>query len=138
LRLKEKPVLQFALTTICAFAFAAQGPAKELHMKFKRTEVEQQISDLPGVLNQARLEPNGAKGTKGKAAGYRFEHIDAGSIYQKLGFKDGDVLKTVNGTVVDSSATAMLLFSALAREKHFVVTGERGGHAISFVYDIVD
>jgi general secretion pathway protein C len=76
----------------------------------KKTDIDRLTSNLPELLTQARAVPNMVGG---RLDGFRRLEIQPGSIYSKLGLKPNDVIKGVNGEVVDSPAKAMELYNAL-------------------------
>ena len=110
----------------------------EFDFAMKRSDLNKYLSDLSGVLNQARMVPNIVPGTGGKVEGFRFVSISPGSVYEKLGFKPMDVIKSVNGDAVNSPTKAMELYNALKSEKNITMQVERDGRLESFRYNVSD
>jgi general secretion pathway protein C len=129
-----------------ALVFGSKAPAApggdpvtragEFDFNVSRAEVEKQLSNLPAVLNQARMVPNIVPGTGGKVEGFRFVSIQPGSVYEKLGFKPMDVIKTVQGEPVNSPTKAMELYNALRTENQIKITINRNGRDESLNYNV--
>ncbi len=103
-----------------------------------RTEINKYTSDLPSILQQARMVPNIVPGSGGKVDGFRFVTIQPGSIYEKLGFRPMDVIKGVNGEPVNSPTKAMELYNALKTENRIALVIERNGREEKFSYDVTE
>lgn len=110
----------------------------EFEFSMRRSEVLKYTADLGTVLQQARMIPNIIPGSGGRVDGFRFVAIQPNSIYEKLGFKPMDVIRTVNGEPVNSPTKAMELYNALKQEGRFSIGVERNGREESFKYDITE
>lgn len=110
----------------------------EFEFTMRRADIAKYTSDLGNVLQQARMVPNIVPGSGGRVEGFRFVAIQPGSIYEKLGFKPDDIIKSVNGEPVDSPARAMELYNALNKESRINLTVNRGGRDEQFKYEIPD
>ncbi len=100
----------------------------------KRDDVNRLTGDLPSILQQARAIPN--TGPDGQANGFRIMDIQPGSIYERLGLKQGDVIKSVNGEKVDSPQKAMELYNALKSSNNIRLGLERNGKDDDFNFNI--
>jgi general secretion pathway protein C len=106
----------------------------EFDFSIKRTDLEGLTSNLSSLLQQARMEPR--IGADGQVDGFCFVNIQPASIYEKLGMKTGDCIKSVNGEAVNSPGKAMELYQLL-KQASFVQLGmERGGRDEKFNYSI--
>jgi general secretion pathway protein C len=110
----------------------------EFDFTMRRGDINKYTSDLGAILQQARMVPNIVPGSGGRVDGFRFVAIQPNSIYEKLGFKAQDVIKSVNGEPVNSPTKAMELYNALKTEGHIKLTVERNGREEQFNYDIPD
>lgn len=108
----------------------------EFDFVLKRADVTKYLSDLSSVLGQARMQPNIRPGSGGAVDGYRFTGIQPGSIYEKLGFKVQDVIKSVNGEPVNSPTKAMELYNSLKGQANLQLEVERNGRTEKFSYSI--
>lgn len=98
-----------------------------------RTEVDKAFSDLNNILTQARAVPNFENG---QPAGYKLFQIVPGSIYDKLGLKNGDVIAGVNGDPINDPGKAFELLGQLKTAPHLELSIKRDGKVSNFSYDI--
>lgn len=122
---------------------ASSGPTEvekrgEFDFAVKRSDLTKYTSDLSSILNQARMVPNIIPGTGGQVSGFRFVSIQPGSIYEKLGFKPMDVIKSVNGEAVNSPTKAMELYNALKSDSGVTLSVDRNGREETFKYNITE
>ena len=104
----------------------------------RRSDINKYTADLGSILQKARMVPNIIPGSGGRVDGFKFVAIEPNSIYEKLGFKPGDVIKGVNGEPVNSPTKAMELYNALKNESRLQLNVERNGREETFKYDIPD
>lgn len=104
----------------------------------KRSELDKYTSDLPSILKQARMVPNILPGSGGKIDGFRFVSIQPDSVFSKLGFKPGDVIKGVNNEPVSSPAQAMELYQALKSSNRLSLNITRDGKDENVDYSITE
>ena len=100
----------------------------------KRSDVEEYLQKLPEVLNQARVVPHRSK--EGEITGWRFASIDKDSVFEKLGFEKGDILKKVDGKTVQSYEEALDLFDKLRGESKVKIVLEKDGKDQDFEYNV--
>ncbi len=96
-------------------------------------EVDQALQNLPVLLTQARAVPYFRDG---KAIGLRMFAVKSGSLYEKLGLKNGDILKGINGNSLADLSQALQLFEKLKTERNIAVTLERNSQDKQFSYEI--
>ena len=123
-------------------AFGMSGPkaagevvqASETEFEVKRTEIDRLTSNLGDLLQQARAIPNMKNG---RLDGFIIADIQKGSIFEKLGIRQNDVLKSVNGESIDSPAKAMELYQALrSNAAQINLQLERDGRVENLTYTI--
>ena len=98
-----------------------------------RKEVDRTLSDLNNVLTQARAVPNFENGAP---AGYKLFQIVPGSIYDKLGLQNGDVISGLNGTPINDPGKAFEMLSELKTASHLELQVKKDGRLQTFSYDI--
>ncbi|MBK9293375.1 MAG: general secretion pathway protein GspC [Oligoflexia bacterium] len=98
-----------------------------------RSDLETQMANLPELLTQARGVPNIVGG---RINGFKITEIVPNSLFAKLGVKDGDVLKEVDGEKLDSPAKAMELYNSLRTKNKINISGERNGKPFTMTYNI--
>lgn len=96
-------------------------------------ELQEAMANLPQLLSQARAVPYFRAG---KSIGMRLFAIRRGSLYEKLGLKNGDILKTVNENSLSDPSQALKLFEDLKSERSINVIVERMGEDRELRYAI--
>lgn len=120
----SKPVQQGEVTVL-----------NENTREIKRSDIDRLTSNLPELLQQARAVPR--MGPGGTIECFSLAEIATGSIYERLGLKRNDCIKSVNGEKIDSPAKAMELYNALRSSADTINLGvERGGRDDNFQFNI--
>ena len=96
-------------------------------------EIDKALENLPLLLTQARAVPYFKDG---KAVGLRMFAIKTDSLYEKIGIKNADILKTVNGNNLGDLSQAMKLFEQLKTERALTLVLERNGEEKEYKYEI--
>ena len=110
----------------------ATPPDDQRIFRFKRTYVNQQLANLNALLNDARVIPIEQDGKPW----FIFDFVREGSIYEKLGLKNKDVIVQINGFTVDNLPKALKLFEALQLEEKITLRIKREGQITDFQYFI--
>ena len=110
----------------------ATPPDDQRIFRLKRTYVNQQLANLNALLNDARVIPIEQDGKPW----FIFDFVREGSIYEKLGLKNKDVIVQINGFTVDSLPKALKLFEALQLEEKITLRIKREGQLTDFQYFI--
>lgn len=103
------------------------------HFTIAKAEVDKALSDLNMIYTEIRAVPYFKNG---KADGFKLINVKAGSLFEKLGLKRGDVLKSINGTVLDIQS-GLKTFNDLKNESNFTLEVERRGVEQTFSYQII-
>ncbi|MEK6577720.1 MAG: type II secretion system protein GspC [Bdellovibrionota bacterium] len=98
-----------------------------------RTEVDKAFGDMNSLLTQARAVPNFENGLP---AGYKLFQIVPGSVYDKLGLKNGDVIAGVNGESINDPGVAFQKLSELKTSSRVELQIKRDGRPSTYTYDI--
>jgi type II secretion system protein C len=98
-----------------------------------RREVEHAVANLNEVITQARAVP---VMTDGKASGFKLFAIRKGSIFDKIGLSDGDVVQRVNDTELSDPSKAVGLLEEIQSMDQIRVNFVRGGKPRSHTYTI--
>jgi general secretion pathway protein C len=85
------------------------------------------------ILTQARALPYMEQG---KTVGFKISEIVPGSIYEKIGLQNGDVIQKVNSQEVDDPAKFFQLYQGLRNERNIAIDLIRGGVRQTLNYDI--
>lgn len=100
----------------------------EKQFQVTREEVNKQMRS-PDFLSQARLVPN-------PGGGFLVREIKAGSVYEKLGLRLGDVIRAVNGTPVNNADDAMKFYQQLAELSNVRLEIVRAGQIEQLQYNL--
>jgi len=93
-----------------------------------RRQLQQQLG-RPEFLGQAVIVPN-------PGGGFLVREMQPGSLYEKLGLRPGDVIRTVNGQPVSSMDDVMRLYQQFGSAERVQVDVQRGGRSESLYYDM--
>ncbi len=96
-------------------------------------ELNRALENMNALATQARIVPSFKNG---KGNGFRIYSIKPGSLYQKIGIKNGDIIQRVNGMDLDSPEKALEIYSKLRSEKGFTLDLLRRGSKVSVDYTI--
>ena len=96
-------------------------------------DLDQALANLPLLLTQARAVPYFQNG---KSVGLRMFAIKQGSLFEKIGLKNGDILKSVNGNNLGDITQAVKIFEKLKEEKNLSLSLERDRNEQEMRYQI--
>jgi general secretion pathway protein C len=104
-------------------------PLSQNASAFSRAELNAALQDPRQLSNMGRV---------GRAAtgGVAVENAPAGSLMEKLGLQQGDVVKALNGIPVNSEADLMRLYQHFGQAGSVRVDGDRGGQPLQLNYTI--
>ncbi len=94
-------------------------------------EKMRQLENLNQLATQARIVPSFKNG---QSNGFRIYSIKSGSLFQKIGLKNGDVLQNVNGMEINSPEKALEIYSKLKEESRIRLDVLRRGQKTSMDY----
>jgi general secretion pathway protein C len=95
--------------------------------------VAETTENMNQILTQARALPY-MEG--GKTTGFRISEIVPGSIYERIGIQNGDVIQKINAMDVDDPAKFFQLYQGLKDEKSVSIDVMRGGQRQTLNYEI--
>lgn len=99
-----------------------------------RQEMLAQAKEINQLLTTVLISPHHEGG---EFVGYRLSRLKDGSFLHQLGFRRGDIIKRVNGKVIDSPEEAMRLFARLGDMTAISVDMLRGGKKTSLFVEII-
>ncbi len=115
---------------------SAVASSEPTEFKFKRDEINKYLEDLPKILQDAKAVPYVNPGSDGEVGGFKLIAIKPGSVYEKLGLKRDDIIKGVNGDLVDSAQKAMELYQTLKSSDEIQLEISRNGETKTFNYTL--
>jgi len=120
-----------AKTTI-PVAVAQPAFSKKQRM-ITRSYIQEQKSNITKLLTQALVTPHY---TDGDQDGFMINNIVNGSFYQKIGLKNSDVLRKVNGRVLTGVTQGVLMYRELSNANAIDLEIMRGGQIIPVHYKL--
>lgn len=81
-------------------------------------------SDFAKTLQDAKASPNLVNG---EVKGFVLTRIRPDSVYEKMGFQDGDVVETINGIDLNDAARAIQTLNSLRQENAIELNIKRNG-----------
>ena len=112
---------------------SADGGADKTEFTVPEDEVTQALANLPQLLSQARAVPYFRNG---QSIGMRLFAIRTGSLYEKLGLKNGDIVTAVNDSSLSDPTQALKLFEQLKSQRSIAVKLERNGEGVDLKYSL--
>jgi general secretion pathway protein C len=98
-----------------------------------RRELEGATAGMSGLLTQLRAV---AEVRDGRPAGFRLFQIRDGSLFARLGLRDGDVVQRVNGSAVADPAALLGFLDRLGHEPRVALDIVRGDQPRTLVYEL--
>ena len=96
-------------------------------------EVAASAENMNQLLTQARALPYMEQG---KTVGFRISEITPGSLYEKIGLQNGDVIQKINAQDVDDPAKFFQMYQNLKEERSVSIDLIRGGQRQTHNYEI--
>jgi general secretion pathway protein C len=90
----------------------------------QRSEVEESLENVHQLLSQARVRPHFSEG---KPDGLAIASIKRGSIFEKLGLKNGDIVKGLDGNEIKSPDDVLQMYKKLTLGSEVAIEIERAG-----------
>jgi general secretion pathway protein C len=92
-------------------------------INLKRQEVESAFADINKLMQEVRISPY----KEGKQpSGFQISDIKPGSIFSKMGLRNGDVIKGVNDKAITSPEQAIEFYQSLTEGGKIAVEIKRG------------
>jgi general secretion pathway protein C len=100
-----------------------------------RSLVQGAIADANQILTEVRVKPYLISGI---SAGYWVGNIKPGSIVEQMGFENGDIVKRVNGQILDSPEKIFQAYQKIQETGTVCVEVERNNQLEILEYEIRD
>ena len=99
----------------------------------EKGEIDRVLGNLSAVATKARIVPSFKNG---KPNGFKLFSIKPGSIYSKIGLKNGDVIQKVNGYEMNSPDKALEIYQNPNDAQNVTVDVQRRGRSMTMNYSI--
>ncbi|MGQ9695504.1 MAG: type II secretion system protein GspC [Thermodesulfobacteriota bacterium] len=103
------------------------------HFLINKEDVRAYVGNINQFMTQARFRPYFAMG---RPAGYIISEIVPGSLFEKIGLRNNDVVKKVNGQMINQPEEVFQAYSQLLNDAQIEVEIERRGQTEVFKYEI--
>ncbi len=98
-----------------------------------RATIEHSLSHMTELFTEIRAIPNIRNG---RTNGFSLSEIAPGSVFDEMGFEEGDVLRSVNGQTVNDPGQAMQMLNQLRNQRAINVQVMRDGKPVTLYYTI--
>lgn len=98
-----------------------------------RSQVDDAMENMSQLFTQIRAVPHFEGG---KATGFRLFAIRSGSLFDKIGLRNGDIIQSINGTAMSDPAGAMAMLQQLREETDMTVELIRNRQPQTLTYSI--
>lgn len=105
----------------------------EKQYEIDRAEVDDTFENLSQVFTQVRAVPHFEGG---KATGFRLFQIRQGSLFEKIGLKNGDVIQKINGQELSDPSRALSMLQELRGESELTVELVRNRQPQTLSYQV--
>ncbi len=96
-----------------------------------RTEIDRELQDMGSLLRKALVRPYFNAGVPD---GFIISNIRPGSLYQKMGIMDGDIIQEVNDRKIQTADDVMGLLNTMRAGSSLSVTINRRGNKETLNY----
>jgi type II secretion system protein C len=110
--------------------FERKGTSIEMTQEYKGRLL---TTDFASVLQDAKANPNLVDGV---VKGWRMDRIRKGSIYEKAGVQNNDVIEEVNGVMLSDAAQAVKALQQLKSEDSFELRLIRAGKPVNITFKV--
>jgi type II secretion system protein C len=110
--------------------FERKGSVIEMTQEYKTRLLTTEFSN---VLQDAKASPNMVDGT---LRGFRMDKIRPGSLYDKAGLQNNDVVEEINGVVLSDVSQSVKLLQSLRNESEIEIRVNRSGAPTNLVFKV--
>ncbi len=125
--LAQSPSRQSRPTRIINRQIAA-GPNRTQRVSLRRNMIDNAIQDVSKLMTEIKILPHDD--------GLALSDIKPNSIFRRMGFRNGDVLRTVDGQEIRSVDDALKLYESLKSADNVSVVLQRRGRDRTINYNI--
>lgn len=98
-----------------------------------REELESAKANMSQLMTQVRIAPNF---TEGEPDGFKVLSIKRGSLFDRLGLRNGDVIRQINGVPLDSPQKVLEVYEQLESGQSISLNIVRGGREQTLSYEL--
>jgi general secretion pathway protein C len=105
--------------------------ATKSSVNVNKEEIDSALADMSKILTQARVRPYFSEG---EADGFMISRIKRGSIFQKMGIRNGDIIQGVNSEPIKSPDDMLELYKGLKSGSQITLNIKRRGKEETLEY----
>ena len=109
------------------------GAVRTQRVSLRRNMIENAIQDVSKLMTEIQIRPHMEDGV---AAGLALSNIKPNSIFRRMGLRNGDVLKSVDGSEIQTVDDALKLYENLKTASEVSVRIQRRGRERNISYNI--
>jgi general secretion pathway protein C len=114
----------------------AEGGGQQFNQTLSRAEIRQKVfNNMDNALQGLQAGPYRING---QIVGYRLINVRPNNIMFKLGARSGDIVRRVNGQILDSTQKLMGMWETIKNDPKITVDLEREGKNIRYDFNITD
>jgi general secretion pathway protein C len=116
-------------------AALAATAVMERRISIKRGDIDQSFENINDLISQATIQPHY---TDGEADGLTVTGIKAGSIFRKMGLRNGDIVKGVNDNEIKTAEDLISMYNDLRSDSNVALQIIRRGRETNLNYTFID
>ena len=110
------------------------GGVRTQRVSLRRNMINDAMQDVSKLMTEIKISPR--LGEDGQASGLAVSNIKPNSIFRRMGLRNGDVLKSVDGQDIRSVDDALKLYESMKSADKIAVQIERRGRDRNIEYNI--
>ncbi len=108
-------------------------PSDEGAVNLDRDRINDALKNINQLMSQVKVRPHFQDG---KPNGLILSHIQQNSIFSEMGLQNGDIVKGVNGNMIESVDDALKFYENLRASPSVELQIQRQGEEMNIVYQI--
>ncbi len=110
------------------------GDVRTQRVSLRRTMINDAMQDVSKLMTEIKISPH--MGEDGQPSGLAVTNIKPNSIFRRMGLRNGDVLKSVDGQDIRSVDDALRLYESMKASDSINVRIQRRGRDRNIEYNI--
>ncbi len=112
------------------------GDGQQINQNLSRAELKQKVfNNMDNALQGLQAGPHRVNG---QIVGYRLITVRPQNIMFRLGARSGDIVKRVNGQILDSTQKLMSIWETMKNDPKITIDIERNGKNLRYDFNITD
>jgi len=116
-------------------AAPAATAVTERKISIKRGDIDESFENINDLISQATIQPHY---TDGEADGLTVTGVKAGSIFRKMGLRNGDIVKGVNDNEIKTAEDLISMYNDLRSDSEISLQIIRRGQETNLNYTFID